>query len=82
MSLANRIDATCVATATVIAGCGALGFSPEWFPMEHVGIAADLGAGLMAAKHALKHRLHREKPEIQATVSISTDGAGRVIWSK
>ena len=82
MSLANRIDATCITTATLVAGCGALGFTPEWFPMEHVGIVADLGAGLMAGKHALTHRLHREKPEIQATVSISTDGAGRIIWSK
>lgn len=85
MNTITYVDASCVTMATLIAGCGALGFSPDWFPMETVGIAADLGAGSCAARHAAHHFLHKRKhkPEQpKPTISIAHDGRGRVTWSR
>ena len=82
VSTSTYIDATCIFTATAVAACGALGIVPDFLPTEQIGIAADLGAGGMAARHALHWLKHRKThaPQPKPTVSIAKDGRGRVTW--
>jgi hypothetical protein len=85
VSTASRLDSSCIATATAIAACGALGFTPHWLPvdLEQVGIAADLGAGGFWLRHKVTHwREHRRKERKPAVITIRTDGAGKVTWTR
>ena len=86
MSTASRIDAASIITATAVAGCSALGLT-DWMapiPVETIGVGADILAGSIWTYHRIHHYLHGRKHTAthKATISISTDGAGRVIWSK
>jgi hypothetical protein len=65
MSRTAKLDAIAVATATLVALGGALEIIPERIEVsahtiERIGIAADLIAGTLAARHAIsRHRAKR-----------------------
>jgi hypothetical protein len=53
----SRLEALCVTVATVVAlgGLGGVTDRMDVIPVDKVGAVADIGAGLIALRHALKH---------------------------